>query len=307
MGRRMTIWGLSLALLLTGAGIVTALSAGSMVGASFRGGVARTEVDEQTFTVAGMPTFALAGGSGSVTITRGGDDTKVIVRATKRATSDENLRRMQVQMTQNGDAITVREDGNHKFFAWGFHAGVDYEVQLPARATVAPVRIGNGRLEVSGIAGNLDLETSNGAVTVRDFDGTVSAQTANGRVTLANGRGTVRLSTHNGAMEVQNVQASGLMLRSSNGRIGFAGSLAPGSDNRIEAGNGAVNVQLPPESGFRLDAKTNHGNVVVGFPVTRAANDDGDDDEEVRGTVGAGDRTLTLRAGNGSITVGKQG
>lgn len=307
MGRRIAIVGLSLALLLTGAGIVTAITAGSAMGPSFRGGAARTEVDEQTFTVAGVPTFTLAGGNGSVTITRGGDDTKVIVRATKRAPSDDLLRWMQVQTVQNGNEIAVREEHTPAFFGFGAHAGVDYAVQLPARATIAPVRLGNGQIEVSGIAGTLDLETNNGAVTVRDFDGAVSVQSMNGRITLANGRGMVHVETRNGAVEAQNVQAAGLNIRTANGRVGFAGSLAPGSDSRIETSNGTVSVQLPPESNFRLDAKTHKGTVTVGFPVAVAANNNDDDRDEVRGIVGTADRTLTLRSSNGSITVGKQG
>lgn len=313
--RRFAVWGLSLALVLVGSGIAVAFNAGRVMGATYRGGAAtQSETEERTFTVAGVPTFALAGGNGMVTITRGDSDTAVIVRATKRGASAEVAHRLRVEMTQSGDAITVREDGMGSGVPspFGRFGSVEYAVQLPKRANIAPLRTGNGAVSVSGIAGNLDLATDTGSVTVRDFDGTLTARTDNGRVSLANGAGAVRVTTDNGAVEVQNVRATGLNVRTDNGRVSVAGPLASGSDTRIETSNGSVTVQLPPESGFTLDTDTHHGHVQVAFPVTRSpapvsSRGMGDTRDAVRGTVGRPDATLTVRTENGSITVGKAG
>ncbi len=310
-GRRFAIWGLSLALVVVGAGIALAFSAGKTMGAAYRsGGPTQSETEERTFVVAGVPTFALAGDNGPVTITRGDSDTAVIVRVTKRGASDEELRRLRVEMTQNGDAISVREGGANRSFSFGRRGSVEYAVQLPRRANIAPLRTDHGAVSVSGIAGNLDLETDNGSIIVRDFDGTLAARTDNGRVTLANGVGSVRVVTDNGSVDLRDVRAAGLNVRTDNGRVGFAGSLAPGSDTRIETNNGSVTVQLPPESGFALDAESHHGRVQVAFPVTRSpapvgsrGYGDDNDREAIRGTVGRPDATLTVRTGNGGITI----
>ena len=245
-GRRFVVWGLSLALVVVGVGIMLAFSAGRAMGAAgatwHRGVPGQSETEERTFTVMGAPTFALAGDNGAVTITRGDSDTQVIVQATKWGASVEELHRVRVEMTQNGDTITVREERSRKPFSFGPEGVVKYTVQLPRRANIAPLRTGIGTVSVSGIAGNLDLATDNGSVTVRDFDGPLAVRTDNGRVMLANGTGAVRVTTDNGAVDMQNVRAMGLSVRTANGRVGYAGSLAPGSDTRIETSNGAVTV-----------------------------------------------------------------
>jgi len=305
--KRVTIGLLILALLLVAVGMVASVAgAGSVIGNI--GQPDKVATIDQTFAVTGVPTVSVENHNGNVTITRGGGNS-VIIHATKRATTNELLNKLQVNLRQDGDRITVRTSGDtfSGFVFFGSRTAVDYEIQVPSRTDLAPLTNSNGRIEVNGIAGRLDLHSSNGLITARDVDGTVTAQTSNGRVIISGGRGMLACGTGNGTVEIQNVQADGLDLHSANGRISFLGSLTAGSKNRMETSNGTVTVTLPPDAGVAVDLRAGNGSVhVTGFTVTTAPNGARTRDA-VRGVINRPAADLTVRTGNGSITLNTQG
>lgn len=307
MRKRVTIILLSLALLAVAAGMVAAVVGAGAIGANF-GEPDKTAAVDQTLDVTGVPTVSVDNRNGTVTITRG-DENKVVVHAIKRAATDDLLSKLNVGIHRDGNRVTIETSGDtfNGFAFFGHHrTAVDYQIQVPARADLGPVRGGNGRIDVTGIAGRLDLNTSNGVITARDVDGPVAAETANGRVNVIGGRGTLQLSSSNGAVEVQNVQASGIDLHTSNGRVSFSGSLAPGSKNRVETSNGAATLTLPPDSALNIDLRAGNGSVRVDFPVTSSPNGE-NKRNAVQGVINRPDADLVMRTGNGSITLTKQG
>lgn len=307
MRKRIAIILIGLALLLVAAGMVTSVVGAGVIAGNF-GQPDKTAAVDQTLDVTGAPTVSVDNRNGTVTITRG-DENKVVVHAIKRAATDDLLGRLNVGIHQDGNRVTIETSGDtfNGFVFFGHNRmAVDYQIQVPARADLGPVRSGNGHIDVAGITGRLDLTTSNGVITARDVDGPVAAQTSNGRVAVIGGRGALQLSSSNGTVEVQNVQASGIDLHTSNGRITFNGSLAPGSKNRVETSNGTATLTLPPESALSIDLRAGNGSVNVGFPVTAAPNVE-NKRNAVQGVINRPDAALVMRTGNGSITLTKQG
>ena len=306
MKKRIIITILSLALVLVAGGmVVSVVVAGDVIG--HIGDLNKTATTDQTFTVSGAPTISVQDHNGTITVARGAENS-VVVHATRRAATDDLLAKLQVNIRQDGNHIIIETTGdNSSGFAWfGNHGmAVDYQIEAPAHADLAPINSSNGRIDVTGIAGQLDLNTSNGIITARDVDGTVSAQTDNGRVSIIGGHGALRLGSSNGIVEVQNVAATGLDLHTSNGRVSFAGSLAPGSTNSVDTSNGTVSITLPPDSGLNVDLRSGNGSIHVnGFPVTASGESKRN---AVRGVINRPDADLTVHTGNGSITLTKQG
>jgi len=299
--KRITIILLSLTLVLVAVGmVVSVVAAGGIVG--HIGDVNKMATTDQTFAVTGAPTISLQDHNGTITVTRGAENS-VVVHATKRAATDDLLAKLQVNIQQDGNRITIDTTGDN-FSGFGFFGHnrmmVDYQIQVPAHVDLGPIRSSNGRIHITGIAGQFDLSTSNGIITAQDVDGTVSAQTANGRVSVTGGRGMLRLNSSNGIVEVQNVQATGLDLSTSNGRVSFTGSLAPGSKNSVETSNGTVSMVLPPDSALTVDLRSGNGSVNVGFPVTANGQNKRN---AVQGVINRPDADLTVHTGNGSITL----
>ncbi len=298
MGKKIGAGIVIVLLVLTGGGIVAALAGGRSWGPHF--GPGTIEVIDRTLAVSGAPTLELDTDNGAITVTRG-DTNAVVIHATKHGNT-ETLQQINVQIAQEGDRVTVHTVIPNGFFDWGGR-GVEYEVRLPARTVRAQLRTSNGTISVSGIAGQFDLGTSNGRIAVRDFDGEIRASTSNGTVALTNGSGTITVHTNNGTIEMQDVRASGMNAESSNGRIGFAGTLASGSTATLKTSNGAINVFLPSNSAFALDATTSNSSITIGFPVTGNATND---KNSVRGVIVRPDATLNAHTSNGSISITTQ-
>jgi hypothetical protein len=307
MKKRIAIVLLCLTLLLVAAGMVVSVVGAGVIAGNF-GEPDKMAVVDQTLDVTGVPTISVDDRNGTIAVTRG-DENKVVIHAIKRAATDDLLNKLTVDIHQDGDRITLQTTGDSfsgVFFFGHNRTAVDYQIQVPARADIGPVRSSNGRIDVTGVTGRLDLNTSNGIITARDVDGTVMAQTSNGRVSVLGGRGVLQLSSSNGVVEVRDVQASGLDLHTSNGRVSFTGSLTPGSKNRVETSNGTAVLTLPADSALNVDLRSGNGSVNVGFPVTTTSNGE-NKRNVVQGVINRPDADLTVRTGNGSITLTKQG
>src|SRR5215470_14122626 len=154
MVKRKWVWVtvLSALLVLVAGAMAVAVFAGGHIAGNF-GNLDKTEAFDQTLDIAGRPTLSVDNHNGHVTITRGVDG-KVIVHAIKRATTDDALHRLNVDVQQNGNQVTVRttgDDTNDGFFFGWHRTQVDYEIQVPAQSDLTPVRTSNGMISITGI------------------------------------------------------------------------------------------------------------------------------------------------------------
>ena len=287
------------------AGTLVFLASGNIGGI---GPLNRTASLDQHLPVAGTPTIAVTTSDGAIAIVRG-EENVVAIHAVKQASSDAMLDTIHVDIAQTGDRVTIqttydRPSWRHLF--GGMNRAVAYEIHLPAQATIAPVKTSNGTIDVTGIAGSLDLQTSNGAITLRSVDGDVTARTSNGKIAVTGGTGALTLATSNGPIEMQEMRMSGLDVQTSNGRIAFAGSLAAGSRNRLTTSNGSVTLDLPPDLGASVDLKTSNGTIAVGYPLATQPGDEGTR-TAVQGAIGEGGTQIIVRTSNGPITLARQG
>ncbi len=151
-------------------------------------------------------------------------------------------------------------------------------------------------------AAQLDLKTSNGAVTVNGATRRLVAKSSNGAMSAKGGSGLIDLKTSNGRIEVEAVKAD-LKLQSSNGKLRFVGSLAEG-EHAMQSSNGSIDVQLPADSSFKLDAVTSNGKVSCDFEMKSKEKER---KSRLVGSVGSSPMsTLTLKTSNGSIDVEKK-
>ena len=149
----------------------------------------------------------------------------------------------------------------------------------------------------------LELVTSNGPVAVRDISGGVDVRTSNGPVDLDEVAGALAVETSNGPVTVGTTGPVELAVQTSNGGITFDGALQPG-DATLETSNGAVDLRLPADAAFTIDATTSNGKATSEFAVDGAAME-----SELQGAVGAPDQAAatrtTVQTSNGAITLSK--
>jgi DUF4097 and DUF4098 domain-containing protein YvlB len=136
---------------------------------------------------------------------------------------------------------------------------------------------------VQAIAGSGDVNVANvnEAVTLHSGSGDVNARNVDGQVIATDGSGdvAVRDSTLSGQS----------LLETGSGDVNFNGSLAPTGSYQIRSGSGDVEVRLPSNAAFQLNAHSDSGSV---------SNDFGSN------TVGSGQRPpLQINTGSGDIDI----
>lgn len=241
----------------------TSLSAGLLLAGCIGGdfGTPFQKAVEETRALAANGTFELENTNGSVRLTSW-EEPRVRIEAVKRAGSERALEDLKVEITGEGDTVTVRTRSPRPRWLGGA-ARVDYRVSLPRGARV---RVGNvnGRVEVDGVAGALKASTVNGSVDVTHAGSRVDASSVNGSVEVQMARvdpaGRSRLSTTNGSVRLTLPRdaSADVVARTVNGSVSCDFDLADGSRSRRKLegriGTGGARFELHSVNGSaRID------------------------------------------------------
>lgn len=128
-------------------------------------------------------------------------------------------------------------------------------------------------------------KTVNGDVEVTDLGSDVEVMTVNGDVSVStSGRAAAR--TVNGGINVRM------------GRADWSGT------REFHTVNGGITVYLPADFSAEIEAQTVNGDILTDFPLTVSGRIGM---RRLRGTIGAGGRTLELHTVNGSIKLRRAG
>jgi len=224
-------------------------------------------VDEfhQTYPLAVRGRIELENINGAVHITAW-DENQVKVDAIKRANDQEGLDNAEIQVEAHEDSISIKTR-YREHEGWGMHrnpASVEYTLSVPRNARLDEIKLINGALEISEVAGE------------------VHASSINGRLTAHGLAGQARLSTINGRL---NADFS---------RLGAA---------RIDLAsvNGGIELTLPSDAKASIEANTVHGGIDNDFGLhTNRHHWVGRD---LQGELGGGGAEISLHNVNGRIDI----
>lgn len=159
----------------------------------------------------------------------------------------------------------------------------------------------SGNVDVHGEKGPFTLKSGFGKVTVEGKGGPVTAESSSGSIEIRGAGGHVRAHSGFGVVDVEGEKAL-LDLKSNSGNVHFKGSLDSGVSS-LHSGYGSIQVGLPADAQFRLEARSGFGKVSTDFPIVIQKSSDRD----LVGTVGNDPpATLKLTSSSGSIHVSKQ-
>ncbi len=225
---------------------------------------------EQIFEVGDAPQLTVDSFAGSITV-RAGASSVIEVVATKKATSSRNLDRIEVEMAQQDGDLVIRTRIPRGFS----NASVELEVTTPA-STRLDLHTGAGSVRVSGLSGDVKVDSGAGSVTIDDVTGQIDAHSGAGSIEVRGASGLVRLNTGAGSISYQGT---------------------PQGDCSFESGTGSIELVLPADLSVKVDLGTGVGSIDVEFTVVGQVSK-----REVVGVIGGGDQgQIYAHTGTGSI------
>jgi DUF4097 and DUF4098 domain-containing protein YvlB len=221
-----------------------------------------------------------------------------IVRAARGETAEEAAKRadaIQVTAREASGELIVEVNVPGRFLLRG---KADLEVRAPRGTRVsvssanglvalsglrAAVRAhsSNGPIRVSDIVGDVEVHTSNARVHAECNCGRIVARSSNGKIELAEHKGSVDAATSNGTIccRMESVDAEGVMLATSNGRI---------------------TLDLPEQVDADVDIRVDNGTIRSQREMPCAPREK---EGRLRCTLGRGGAPIKLRASNGSVSL----
>jgi hypothetical protein len=213
------------------------------------------------------------------------DRPEVLVVIEKHAFDKAAAERMLVTAEQSGNQIDihVREERDGRMYMhFGSHSA-RLIITVPARTRIEAAT-GDGAVTVRGVEGDLRVHTGDGSIHLERVDGAVDATSGDGDIEID---GTIRQ----------------LNARSGDGRVRVhALGTGPTADWSLLTGDGSVTLEVPENFGADLDASTGDGRVDVSG-VAFSGELGRHSRQRARGRIGNGGSRITIRSGDGSISV----
>lgn len=255
----------------------------------------------KTYAISGHAQFRLDSNDGAVELIPG--NSKQISARIETESWKINPSEVTISEHQSGDSveIIVRVPNEHfHFFGVNAHRSLHIYLEVPAES-------------------DLDVHTGDGGITARDVTGNIRLDTGDGSMRVDGVKGTLRFHSGDGRIEGERLDGS-LNADSGDGSITLRGRFdlveAHSGDGHIEitaengsrlngpwmvrTGDGRINMRLPDTFNASLDAHTGDGRITIDFPVTFSGTMNSG---TFRGKIGNGGESVTLRSGDGSITI----
>jgi DUF4097 and DUF4098 domain-containing protein YvlB len=244
---------------------------------------ARADDWSKTYKLTGKPDLRVETSDANIRVSTWDQNTIEAKVTTVRYKIGENG--IKIEEHQNGDTVEIQvRYPHHNFsFEYGQHR-VDVDIRLPREGRIN-LRTGDGKIEIGGFKGEMDLHSGDGSETLDTVEGKLHASTGDGHI-RANGRfDELDLKTGDGHLEV---------------RAAAGSSLAEGW--RLETGDGNVTLEIPSTLAADVDLHTSDGHIDLDIPV---ATEGKIRENEVRGKINGGGNSVTIRTGDGSIYLRK--
>jgi DUF4097 and DUF4098 domain-containing protein YvlB len=238
---------------------------------------------DKTYDLTGKPTLKIETSDANIRVTasdRNSIEVRVITEGYKIAPDEIRINQHQAGNTVE---IEVRYPHHEMILGWSHHR-VDVEVQVPREATIG-LHTGDGRISVSGVKGDIDTWSGDGAQQIESVDGNLRARTGDGRIRATGRFDFLDLNTGDGRIEATALANSTL-----------------GREWSLHTGDGSVTLLVPQTLAADVDLHTSDGHISLNLPVEVNGKLGGNN---IHGKINGGGRLLTVRTGDGSITLGR--
>jgi DUF4097 and DUF4098 domain-containing protein YvlB len=233
---------------------------------------------------------------------------EVRIEIEKRGPDREVAAALEVRSSQEGNRVRVEAPApkvQREFIGIGNFSGpsVSFIVRLPENVKLTAITR-DGSIAVDKVRGTVNLRSGDGSIRANAVTGDVTLRTDDGALSLVDVNGRLSLESGDGSIRVQG-RFDDLHVKTGDGAITIEADegSAMKDDWDISTGDGSISFHVPRAFNAEVDASSRDGRVRSDIDGLTASNDDDDDRGTLRGRIGSGGHTVTLRSGDGSITV----
>lgn len=297
------------------------LFAATMIGLSVRShpyvrgesyGPGGDKKSEKTFSVSPGGKLIVKADEGDITIS-GTESSEVSVRVYARG-SDEQLRRFDVQMNQEGNDVRIDGRQERKYFHLFENNSLDvqYDIHVP-RDFNLDLGTAGGNITVDNVKGAVDGGTSGGDLDLSRLEGKVNLTTSGGNIGIRESNGGFTLETSGGNIRAEAIVGD-MSLETSGGNIDLRNG-----DGKLTASTSGGNIRVQLRDNKGIDLSTSGGNLTVRLPKTtsgdvRAEATGGDvncefefsgklKDGSLNGKINGGGNPIRLETSGGDIMI----
>jgi len=282
-------------------GLVLAVAAGAAAGCIVHDDDRVVQRETKQFSVSGEPDITLETFDGSLRI-RSWDRNEVLVEIEKRGASSEDVDRLEIRATQEGDRIRVEAlpaaAGTTVTFS-GRSPSVAFVVSVPRRTRLR-AQTGDGSVQLDELEGDISISSGDGAITAQSLRGRLRVNTGDGSIRISDADGAVEVDSADGSVHIEG-RLQGVRVSTADGsvRVEARDGSAVESDWELTTGDGSIVLRLPGSVDADVDAESADGRVDADgtFTTVRRSDEGG----WLRGRLGRGGRAIRLRSGDGAV------
>lgn len=283
---------------------------------------------EKTESLARDGKVILSNISGSIRV-KGWEREEVQIKALK-ICEDSSFSRAQekagavtIEVTKTGNILNIETKYPEQRQFWrgeSWNVSVNYELLVPDKASLEVKSISgdidiesvggsakansvSGSVEIINAGDGVDCNAVSGTITLRNIAGNAYLKTVSGDIRVTGIKGSVDAETVSGSVVLREVsEANSVRAKSISGDIRYEGKIHLQGRYSLKAHSGDVEVFLPADSAFDLEADTFSGDVQSDFSIEVSGKFS---PRKIRGVVNKGGASLILSSFSGDIRLKK--
>ena len=290
----------------------------------------QTDHQTRTLKVGANGLIELRNIAGDITVTAGSGDTATIeidkvARGASDADAREQLGIVTVDVVERAGRVEVSAkypENRARNGRRNFNVSTAYRVTAPAGTRIKTDSI-SGSVTVTGLRGDLTLNTISGDIRIERAGKVVNGQSISGAVELisAEDDAVVELSSTSGNVLARGVkvrrldlgsisgtvrgsdlQCDAATLHTISGNVEYGGSLTNGGSYDFQTHSGDVRLTVSGGTGFEIKASTFSGEIRSGLQL-KLESTGGRDSRTIRGTYGDGRARVEASSFSGTIII----
>jgi Putative adhesin len=230
-----------------------------------------------TLSVTAHPTIVIENDTGSIRVHAGTGSDKVILQSSKSGSTTGSTAIPSIPYTETSDHSTIvislsASNAN----------GYNLDVTVPVTSDLK-LYTNESNIFVNGVKGQMNLDTNSGTITV-------SYSTINTASIIDNNSGAITA--------VRDTLNGNVTLLNNSGTITFSGSITPSGNYQFTGNGGLMDITLPHDGTFHVDATANNSTVTSNFPGAAVQNG------EIHANIGISPRAkVTIYNNNGAVAL----